>query len=161
MGTPPQGGSWLRKWFGGNGSGDAEALQALLTQICQQETALACHLAERARALRFGPHRLSLEGVAERDRQNAHALAREIGCETTLAAAAAPARRSGTLTATKLIRDLEESEDLHALYRQAGRLTSDGTLRHKLEGLAADEARGSQTIRAILARMDSNVTDLP
>ena len=36
-------GSWLRKWFGGHGPGDAEALQALLTQICQQETALACH----------------------------------------------------------------------------------------------------------------------
>jgi hypothetical protein len=161
MGTRPQGGSWLRKWFGGHGPGDAEALQALLTRICQQETALACHLAERARALRFGPHRLSLEGVAERDRQNAHALAREIGCETTLAAAASPTRRTGTLTATKLIRDLEETEDLSALYRQAGRLTSDVILRGKLEGLAADEARGSQTIRAILARMDSYVTDLP
>lgn len=97
MGTPPQGGSWLRQWFGGNGPGSAEALQALLSQILQQETALACHLAERARALRFGPHRL----------------------------------------------------------------TSDVTLRGKLEGLAADEARGSQTIRAILARMDSYVTDLP
>jgi hypothetical protein len=30
-----------------------------------------------------------------------------------------------------------------------------------LEGLAADEARGAQTIRAILAGMDSYVTDLP
>src|SRR3990172_2345795 len=79
MGTPPQGGSWLRQWFGGNGPGSAEALQALLSQILQQETALACHLAERARALRFGPHRLSLEVVAERDRQNARTLAREIG----------------------------------------------------------------------------------
>ena len=69
--------------------------------------------------------------------------------------------RPGTLTATKLIRDLEETEDLSALYRQAGRLTSDGILRGKLEGLAADEARGSQTIRGILAGMDSNVTDLP
>jgi hypothetical protein len=136
-------------------------LQALLTRICQQETALACHLAERARALRFAPHRLSLEVVAERDRQNAHALAREIGCETTLAAAASPARRPGTLTATKLIRDLEETENLDALYRQASRLTSDIILRGKLEGLAADEARGSQSIRAILARMDSYVTDLP
>ena len=160
MGTRPQGGSWLRKWFGGNDPGDAEALPALLNRICQQETALACHLAERARALRFGPHRLSLEVVAERDRQNAHALAREIGCETTLAAAASPARRPGTLTATKLIRDLDETEDLYALYRQAGRLTSDMTLRGKLEGLAADEARGSQTIRGILATLDSYVTDL-
>jgi hypothetical protein len=50
---------------------------------------------------------------------------------------------------------LEETEDLRALYRQASRLTSDGILRGKLEGLAADEACGSQTIRAILARMDS------
>ena len=160
MGTPPQGGSWLHEWFGGNRPGDAEALQALLSRICQQESALACHLAERARALRFGPHRLSLEGVAERDRQNAHALAREIGCETTLAAAASPMRRPGTLTATKLIRDLDETEDLYALYRQAGRLTSDMTLRGKLEGLAADEARGSQTIRGILATLDSYETDL-
>jgi len=56
---------------------------------------------------------------------------------------------------------LEETEDLRSLYQQAGRLTSDVTLRHRLEGLAADEARGSQIIRAILARMDSDVTDLP
>jgi hypothetical protein len=34
-------------------------------------------------------------------------------------------------------------------------------LRGKLEGLPADEANGSQTIRAILARMDRYVTDLP
>ncbi len=161
MGTPAEGGSWLGKWFGGHGPGDSDALQAFLTRICQQETALACHLAERARALRFGPHRRSLEGVAERDRQNAHALAREISGGTTMAAAASPARRPGTLTATKLIRDLEETEDLSALYRQASRLTSDGILRSKLEGLAADEARGSQTIRGILATMDSYVTDLP
>ena len=161
MGSRPQGGSWLRKWFGGNGPGGAEALQALLTRICLQETALACHLAERARALRFGPHRRSLEVVAERDRQNAHALAREIGCETALVAAASPTRRPGTLTVTKLIRDLDETEDLYALYRQAGRLTSDVSLRGKLEELAADEARGSQTIRGILATLDSYVTDLP
>ncbi len=154
------GGSWLRQWFGGHGPGDAEALQALLTQICQQETALASHLAERARAIRFAPHRLSLEGVAERDRQNAHALAREIGDEAALAAAACPARRPGTLTATKLIQDLEETEDLYALYLEAGRRTSDGILRGRLEGLAADEARGSRTIRGILATMDSYVTDL-
>ena len=50
---------------------------------------------------------------------------------------------------TKLIRDLEETEDLYALYRQASRLTSDAIL------------RGSQTIRAMLARMDRYVTDLP
>jgi hypothetical protein len=127
-------------------------LQALLSQICRQETALACHLAERARAIRFAPHRLSLEGVAERDRQNAHALAREIGCGAALAATASPARRPGTLTATKLVQDLEETENLRALYLQAGRLTSDVTLRHTLEGLAADEAHGSQTVRGILAR---------
>jgi hypothetical protein len=136
-------------------------LQALLAQICRQETALACHLAERARALRFAPDRLSLEAVADRDGQNAHALAREIGCGTTLAAAASPARRPGTLTATKLIQDLEETENLYALYRQAGRLTSDMILRGRLDESAADEARSSQTIRAILARMDSYVTDLP
>jgi hypothetical protein len=111
--------------------------------------------------LRFAPDRLSLEGVAERDRQNAHALAHEIGCETTLAAAASPARRPGTLTATKLIQDLEETENLYALYRRAGRLTSDEILRGRLDEFAADEACGSQTIRGILARMDSYVTDLP
>jgi len=161
MRTVPQGGSWLRKWFGGHGPGDADGLQTLLTRICQQETALACHLAERARALRFAPDRLSLEVVAERDRQNAHALAHQTGCGTTLAAALSPARRPGTLTASKLIQDLEETENLYALYRQAGRLTSDMILRGKLEERGADEARGSQTIRAILARMDSYVTDLP
>ena len=154
-------GSWLGKWFGGHGPHGADALQALLTQICQQETALACHLAERARALRFSPHRLNLEGVAERDRQNARGLAREIGCEAALSAAACPARRPGALTATKLIRDLEETEDLYALYLQAGKLASDEILRRKLEGLAADEARGSRTIRGILATMDTYVTDLP
>ncbi len=161
MGTRPEGGSWLRKWFMGNGPGQAEALQALLSQICQQETALACHLAERARALRFAPHRRSLEVLAERERQNAHAVAREIRGETTLTKAAPPPRRPGTLTATKLIRDLGEAEDLAALYRQASRLTSDEILRGKLEGLAVEEARGAQTIRGILATMDSYVTDLP
>ena len=153
-------GSWLRTWFGGHGRGGESVLQALLGQICRQETALACHLAERARAIRFAHPRLSLEGVAERDRQNAHALAREIGCGATLAAAASPPRRPGTLTATKLNRDLEETEDLHALYLRAGRLASDGIFRQRLEGLAADEARGSQTIRGILATMDSCVTDV-
>ena len=152
--------AWLRQWFNGHGPGGADALQALLTRICQQETALACHLAERAVALRFAPHRLSLEGVADRDGQNARALAREIGYEAALLAAASPARRPGTLTAPKLSQDLEETEDLRALYLRASRLTSDETLRHKLEGLAADEARGSRTIRGILATMDSYVTDL-
>jgi hypothetical protein len=153
-------GAWLHPWVGGPGPSHAEALQGLLTQICQQETALACHLAERARALRFAPHRLRLEGVAERDRQNAHALAREIGYATTLSAAACPAPRPGTLTATKLIQDLEETEDLYALYLQAGRLTSDGSLRRTVEGRAADEARGARTIGGILATLDSYVTDL-
>jgi hypothetical protein len=161
MRTASQNGSWLGGWLRGNDPGDAEALQALLTQICHQEIALACHLADRARAFRFAPHRRSLEVLAERESQNAHALAREIGGGTTLAAAASPVRRPGTLTATKLIRDLGETEDLAALCRQASRLTSDGILRSKLEGLAAEEALGAQTIRAILARMDSYVTDLP
>ena len=67
-------------------------------------TALACHLAQRARAVRFAPHRLSLEGMAEQESQNTHTLAREIGGGATLATAAGPARRPGTLTATKLIR---------------------------------------------------------
>ena len=158
--TVPQGGSWLHTWFGVNGVGNADGFQALVSQICQQETALACHLAERARALRFAPDRLALEAVAERDRQNAHRLAHEIGCGTTLVAAASPARRPGTLTATKLIQDLEETEDLYDMYRQAGRLTSDAALRGTMDECAADKARGSQTIRAIRARMDSYVTDL-
>ena len=152
-------GAWPRTWFGGHGPSGADAMRALLTRMWRQETALACHLAERAGALRFAPHRLSLEGVAERDRQNADALAREIGCGATLGAAASPARRPGTLTATKLIQDLEETEDLRAQYLQASRLTSDGILRGKLEGLAADEARGSRAIRGILATLDSYVTD--
>ncbi len=61
--------SWWRQWFGGPGPGpgDAEALQRLLIRIYRQETALACHLAERARAVRFAPHRLSLAGLAERE----------------------------------------------------------------------------------------------
>jgi hypothetical protein len=80
--------------------------------------------------------------MAEPDRQNAHALAREIGYEAARSAAAGPARRSGTLTGTKLIRDLEETEDLSALYLQAGRLIADGIRRRRLEGLVADAARG-------------------
>jgi len=159
MGTGRQGRVWLDYWFGRDGPGEADRLQALLTRICRQETALAYHLAERARAVRFAPDRLHLEGLAARDRQNAHALAHEIGYGTILAAAASPAPRPGTLTATKLIQDLQETEDLYALYRQAGRLASDGTLRSKLEGLAAEEGRASQAIRGILARMDSYVTD--
>jgi hypothetical protein len=152
-------GSWWGQWFGGPSPGDAEALQVLLTRICRQETALACHLAERARAVRFAPHRLNLEGLAERESQNAHALAREIGGGATLVAAASPPRRPGTLTTTKLIQDLAETEGLYALYRQARWLTSDGLLRDKLEGLAAEEDRNSRTIRGILATMDSYVTD--
>ena len=76
-------------------------------------------------------------------------------------AATCPARRPGTLTATKLIQDLAEAEDLYTLYRQARWLTADGILRGRLEGLAAEEERSSQTIRGILARMDSHVTDRP
>jgi hypothetical protein len=152
--------SWWGQWFGGPGAGNGEALHLLLTRIWRKETALACHLAERARAVRFAPHRLSLEGMAEQESQNAHALSRDIGGGATLAVGTGSAPRPGTLTATKLIRDLEETEDLYTLYRQARWLTSDGILRGRLEGLAEDEARGSQTIRGILARMDSYVTDL-
>jgi len=150
---------WWHQLFEGRAAGDAEALQVLLTRICRQETALACHLAERARAVRFAPHRLSLEGLAEQESQNACALAREIGGGATLVAAASPPRRPGTLTTTKLIQDLAETEGLYALYRQARWLTSDGLLRDKLEGLAAEEDRNSRTIRGILATMDSYVTD--
>jgi hypothetical protein len=159
MGAPPRAGSLLRGWFGRHGSGDAEALQVLLNRICRQETALACHLAERARALRFAPHRRSLEAVAERESENVHALVCEIGDKAALAAAASPACRPGGQTVTKLILDLEETEDLAALYRQASRLTPNMILRGKLEGLAAEEGRSSQTIRGILATMDSYVTD--
>jgi len=70
---------WWGQWFGGRGPRDAKALQVLLTQICRQETALASHLADRARAVRFTPHRLSLEGMAEREDQNPYAMAREMG----------------------------------------------------------------------------------
>ena len=151
--------TWWRQWFEGRAADDADALQVLLTRACRQETALAFHLADRARAVRFAPHRLSLEGLAERERQNAHAMAREIGGGATLAAS--PAHRPGTLTATKLIQDLAETEDLYTLYRQARWLTADGILRGRLEELAAQEARSSQAIRGILARMDSYVTDRP
>ncbi len=154
--------SWWGQWFGapGPGPGDAAALQGLLTRICRQETALACHLADRARAVRFAPHRLSLEAAAERESQNAHALACEIGDGAPLAAAASPAPRPGTQTVTKLIRDLEEIEELAALYWQASRLTPNVILREKLEELAAEEGRISRTIRGILATMDSYVMDL-
>ena len=151
--------SWWHQWFEGRVAGDADALQVLLTRACRQEAALAFHLADRARAVRFAPHRLSLEGLAERELQNAHAMAREIGGGATLAAS--PAHRLGTLTATKLIQDLAETEDLYTLYRQARWLTADGILRGRLEGLAAEEARSSQTIRRILGTMDSYVTDRP
>jgi hypothetical protein len=152
--------AWWGQWFGGPGPGDGEALHLLLTRIWRIETALACHLSERARAMRFAPDRLSLEGMAERESQNAHGLAREIGGGAIMAAAEYTMPRPGTLTATKLTRDLEETENLYRLYRQARWLTSDRILREKLEGLAKKEARGSQTIRGILARMDGYVTDL-
>jgi hypothetical protein len=152
--------TWWHQWCEGRVARDAAALQRLLTRICRQETALACHLTDRARAVRFAPHRLSLEAVAERESQNAHALAREIGNEAPLAAAASPALRPGTQTVTKLIRDLEESEGLVALYWEASRLTPNVILRGKLEGLAAEEGRSSRSIRGILATMDSYVMDL-
>jgi hypothetical protein len=153
--------AWWRQWFEGRVAGDAEALQVLLARACRQEMALAFHLADRARAVRFAPHRLSLEGLSERERQNAHAMAREIGGGATLTAAACPARRLGTLTATKLIQDLAETEDLYTLYRQARWLTPDKILRDTLEGMAVEEDRSSQTIRRILGTMDSYVTDRP
>lgn len=151
--------SWWHQWFEGRLAGDAEDLQVLLTRACRQETALAFHLADRAQAVRFAPHRLSLEGLAERESENAHAIAREIGDGTTLAAS--PARRAGTLTATKLIQDLAETEDLYTLYRQARWLTPDKILRATLEGMAAEENRSSQTIRRILGTMDGYATDRP
>jgi len=153
--------SWWRQWFEGRIAGDAEALHVLLARACRQETELAFHLADRARAVRFAPHRLNLEGLAERERQNAHAMAREIEGGATLTAAACPARRLGTLTASKLIQDLADTEELYTLYRQARWLTPDKILRDTLEGMAAEEDRSSQTIRRILGAMDSYVTDRP
>jgi hypothetical protein len=99
--------------------------------------------------------------LAAQERQNAHAMAREIGGEVTLAPAASPTRRPGSLTATKLIQDLGEVEDLYTLYRQARWLTPDTILRDTLEGMAAEEDHSSQTIRRILGTMDSYVTDRP
>ena len=151
--------TWWRQWFEGRAADDADALQVLLTRACRQETALAWHLADRARAVRFAPHRLSLEGMAERERQNAHALALEIEDGATLTAAACPAHRLGTLTATKLIQDLADVEDLYTLYRQARWLTPDKILRDTLGGMAAEEDRSSHTIRRILGTMDNYVTD--
>jgi hypothetical protein len=154
-------GAWWGEWFGEPGPGSGEALHQLLTRIWEKEKALAFHLAERARAVRFAPHRLRLEEMAERESQNAHGLAREIGGGATTAVAEYTMPRPGTLTASKLSLDLAETEELYALYRQARWLTSDGILREKLEGLAKKEARSSHTIRGILARMDSYVTDPP
>jgi len=152
---------WWHRLFEGRAAGEAESLQALLHQIYRKETVLAYHLADRARAVRFAPDRVRLEGLAERESQNAQTLAHEIEGGATLAAAASPPRRPGTLTSTKLIRDLAEIDDLYALYRRARWLTADGILRGRLEGLAAEETRNSQTIRGILGRMDSYVTDCP
>lgn len=153
--------SWWHSWFEGRVAGDAEALQGILTRIHRQESALACHLADRARAVRFAPHRHSLEGLAERERQNAHVLAREIRGGATPMGAASPARRPGALTATKLIQDLVEVEELYTLYRQARWLTPNTMLRDTLEGMAAEKDRSSRTIRGILGTMDSYVTDRP
>ena len=150
---------WWDRLFEGRATGDAESLQALLCQIHRQVTVLAYHLADRARAVRFTPDRMRLEGLAVQESQNARALAREIEGGAALAADASPPRRPGMLTATKLIQDLLDLDDLYALYRQARWLTVDWALRGRLEGLAAEEARSSQTIRGILARMDSYVTD--
>ncbi len=152
---------WWHPWFEGPLAGDAETLQMLLAHICQQEIGLACHLADRARSVRFAPHRLSLQRLAARERQHAQTMAREIGGGATVASNAFPVQRTGTLTAAKLIQDLAETEDLYALYRQASRLTSDGILRGRLEGMAAEADRSAQTIRRILGRLDRNVRDRP
>jgi hypothetical protein len=153
--------SWWHRWFEGRAEDNTEALQVLLIRLCRQERALSCHLADRARAVRFGPHRLNLEGLAEQERQNTYVLEREITGGAIMTAAASPARRPGTLTATKLIQDLAETEDLYTLYRQARWLTPDKSLRDRLEGMAAEEDRSSRTIRGILGTMDSYVTDRP
>jgi len=153
--------SWWHRWFEGRVAGDADALQGILTRIHRQESALACHLADRARAVRFGPHRHSLEGLAEGERENAHVVAREVTRGATLMTAASPALRPGVLTATKLIQDLAEVEELYTLYRQARWLTPNTTLRDTLEGMAAEKDRSSRTIRRILGTMDSYVTDRP
>ena len=119
---------------------------------------------ERCRGRSASPGRALEEQIGSENRRTSVLRRREgsvVARPDHLAAAASPARRPGTLTVTKLIQDLEETENLYALYRQAGRLTSDATLRGKMDEFAADEARGSQTIRAILGRMDSYVTDLP
>jgi hypothetical protein len=151
--------AWWHRWFGSRVTDNADALRRLLIKICRQETVLAWHLADRAGTVRFAPHRLSLEGLAEQERRNAHAIAREIGNEATLAPTASPAHRPGSLTATKLNQDLVEVEDLYTLYRQARWLTPDKILRDTLEGMAAEEDRSSRIIRRILGAMDSYVTD--
>jgi len=145
-------------WFGSRGASEADAFRALLIRIWRKETALAGHLAERARAVRFAPDRVRLEEMAERETRNAHALAGEIDSpEALLAVAAGP--RPGTLTATKLGLDLNDMEDLGSLYRRAGTAAPNPVLHEKLRALAEAEAATSQTIRGILGRMDSYVTD--
>jgi hypothetical protein len=145
-------------WLGSHGPSETEVLQALLTRIWRKETLLAGHLAERAHALRFAPDRVRLEEAAERETRNAHALTAEIDDGSALIAAA-PASRPGALTATKLGLDLNEIDDLDALYWRACAVTSNPMLRDKLESLADGEAATSKTIRGILGRMDSYVTD--
>jgi hypothetical protein len=144
--------------FGSRGPSEADAFRALLIRIWRKETALAGHLAERARAVRFAPDRVRLEEMAERESRNAQVLAGEIeGPEALLAVAAGP--RPGALTATKLGLDLDDMEDLGSLYRRAGTVTSNAILHEKLKALAEHEAATPQTIRGILSRMDSYVTD--
>ena len=41
---------WWDQLVEGRAAGEAESLRALLSQICRQETVLAFHLADRARA---------------------------------------------------------------------------------------------------------------
>jgi hypothetical protein len=151
--------SWWGQWVGELASSDTAPLQTVLMKICREKQALAHHLAERARTVRFGPHRLSLETMAGRESQSASALAADIGCGPALATTAPPAPRHGILTASKLIQDLADMEDMDTLYRQARQLTTDGVLRGKLEACAAEEGRNSRTLRGILVRMDSYVTD--
>lgn len=150
---------WLRKLWGAKAPKDADALRALLMQICLQEAALGCHLAERACAVRFGPHRRSLEALAASEGQHAETIASAIGGAADFAAIPWPAPRPGRLTATKLVQDLDESDALSTLYRQAGRLCSEPVLQSMLVELAGAQARASNTIRGVLAGTDGRGTD--
>lgn len=141
-------------------AGYAEPLQLLLGQIYCKATALAYHLADRARAVRCVTDRLNLEVLAGRERQNAAALAREImGGGTPQPPALFPVQRPGMLTAPKLRQDLVEIDALDDLYRQACVLATDGGLRGRLEALGAEGARNSTLIREILDRVGGHVMD--